>query len=244
MAKKKTTPKRKKSNSQKGKSKENSFNSIFLKIFIPISILLFLLSIFLLVPSIKRPLLLSIVNSKYVKPNDWATKRVEKAFNLQNSIRENPANEALLKEMLTDYVIWFNSSDRAKPRPKDKINTSSSYEKFHFTTPPLYDDTPDPDNHNYQLRFTGVYIYRNPSYHKKLIEVESYLVEIINKKIFRVKVLDKEQGKSLEWVNTVYRYPLLFVLMAVIVLVLVGYLFFKIRREEANKILDWALKKL
>lgn len=217
----------------KSSSKSKSLkNRNINRLLILAGIFLITISILYITPNFRRPLLLTVISLRFVSPYDWATDRVQKVMDLHNSIAENESNKDALSELLSDYIVWFKADQNARPQPKERRNSYSSYDQFHFISRTTY-DIEDRDNHNYEMRFTGLFVFRNPERHEEndLVKVQSFLVKIENQLVSKINVINKEKGKSFETVNKLYRNSRFFTFIALIILALGIIVLFKLPRE-------------
>lgn len=139
---------------------------------------------------------------------DFAGSLIHESINLHHSIQENPNNKERLLERLTDPVIWYGK----KPRSHDQLRFGSVYDKFDFITPLEFDERDFPGN-NYEVRFDGMYRYRNPKQY--LVAFESGSVIIQSGKIAQLSTYKKPNQYRHTWINTLYRfYPLCILLVS------------------------------
>lgn len=128
---------------------------------------------------------------------DFAGTLIHEAINLQHSIMENPNNKEQLLQRLAEPVKWYSPHEL---RHQD-LKFGSKYDRFAFANELQFDRREFSEN-NYEVRFDGMYRYREPK--DKLVAFESGTVVINRGKITAIKTFIRSNEYRHTWLNDVY----------------------------------------
>jgi hypothetical protein len=147
------------------------------------------------------------VTSTQPTQGDFAGTLIYEAINLQHSIRENPNNKEQLLQRLAEPVRWYSRQNWQHR----ELKFGSDYDRFAFVNELRFDKREFSEN-NYEVRFDGMYRYREPK--DKLVAFESGTAVIERGRITALTSFKNPNEYRHTWLNDIYRWYYLFAFLS------------------------------